>query len=172
VELAMRNLDDRIFTVLAAEIRHTFGLGNTGITAIAAVALPFAFLIDPFVSYVADRRRRTRMLAFAMGTFAFFTALTGVAGFMLALGLLFLARIGAATINSFNSTRNSLLADYYPARVRPKVFYAVQVSGTLGDVVGPVMAGILGGLIGWQWPFILMAVPPFLCLFLLLRLKE
>jgi MFS family permease len=172
ITLALRQLDDRLLTVLSPEIKRAFHMGNTGIATLTAVTTPFALLLDPVVSYYADRKNRTRMLAVGIGVYALFTALTGLAGMLLVLPLLFLARAGAASMNSFSSTRNSLLSDYYPARIRPKVFYATYVAGTFGDVFGPVLAGVLGMLIGWEWPFILMAIPPLLCVFLFVKLKE
>src|SRR5437588_10664321 len=70
VTLALRQLDDRLLTVLSPEIKHSFHLGDTGITALAAATTPFALLLDPVVSYFADRRRRTRMLAAGIGIYA------------------------------------------------------------------------------------------------------
>lgn len=157
--MLVRNVDNSLFSLLSPEIKATFHLGLTGITTLAAVTLPLSYLLDPVVSYFADRWPRTRMLAVAWIAFAVFTALTGVAGLDVSLGLIFTARLGAATAAVFNSTQLSLLSDYYPPATRAKIFMIRPITDIGGHLIGPLFAGLVAAGLGWQQPFLLMAIP-------------
>lgn len=53
----------------------------------------------------------------------------------------------------------SLLSDMYEHRHRAFVSAIVQVAVGAGIAVGQGVAGYVGPLIGWRWPFVIVAVP-------------
>ncbi|HVM52164.1 MAG TPA: MFS transporter [Acidimicrobiales bacterium] len=169
---AVDELDRVAFGVLTPEIKAHFGLSLTGVATLTAVALPVGLLIELPVAYFADRWNRTRMAAAGAFIWAFFCVLTGVAGLMLSLPALYIARGGSALGKTFNATHNSLLADYYPQDVRASVFYAHRLANSVGQFVGPLLAGVLAAVFFWELPFYLFALPTLVFVVLALRLKE
>ncbi len=154
-------LDRIAFITLAPDIRRSFDLSDAALGAInglsgilvVLMALPFAVL--------ADRSRRRTVLAGAgallWATFALATGLARTA-FQLVVAR-FLSGLGKATIDPVHG---SLLADYYPAEARGRVYAAHQAANPIAGVVGPLFAGgvafAVGGEEGWRWAFI-AAVP-------------
>jgi MFS family permease len=172
LSMLVRNVDTSLFTLLSPEIKATFHLGLTGITTLAAITLPLSFLLDPVAAYFADRWPRTTILALAWSVFAVFTAVTGFAGLVVGLGLMYVARLGSATATLFNSTQLSLLSDYYPPTTRAKIFMIRPLTDIGGHLIGPLAAGLVAAGLGWQWPFLVMAVPTLAVGLLLGRLRE
>ena len=168
----LRDADATLFALLSPDIRRTYHLGLTGIAAVGSVTLFLAYLLEPFVGYVADRARRTYLVAFGTLMYGAFTALTGLAGFLVSLPLLFLARIGAGSGQVFSSTRFSLLSDFYPPKTRPKVFYAYQLATVTGQLLGPLLGGFLTVWLAWEYPFVVMAIPTALIAVLFIRMRE
>jgi ABC-type branched-subunit amino acid transport system ATPase component/MFS family permease len=169
---AVDELDRTAFGVLTPEIKDAFGLSLTGIATLTAVILPVGLLVELPVAYFADRWNRTRMAAAGAFIWAFFTVLTGVAGLMLSLPALYIARGGSALGKTFNATHNSLLADYYAQDVRAPVFYAHRLANSLGQFIGPLIAGLLAAVFFWELPFFLFAIPTLIFVVLALKLKE
>lgn len=56
-------------------------------------------------------------------------------------------------------TDSSLLSDYHQAAARVKVFAAHRLASSVGQIVGPVLAGLLASFLGWRAPLLLFAVP-------------
>ena len=57
----------------------------------------------------------------------------------------------------------SLLSDMYVQEHRSLVSAVVQVSVGAGVAVGQGVAGYVGPLMGWRWPFVLIAIPAIVC---------
>lgn len=169
---AVDELDRAAFGVLTPEIKRHFGLGVTGVTTLAAAIIPVGLLLELPVAYWADRRNRTRMASLGAALWALFTFLTGIAGLASSLALMYVARGGSALGKTFNATHNSLLADYYPQESRARVYYAHRLANTVGMFIGPLAAGVLADLYGWETPFFVFAFPTLVFVVLALRLKE
>jgi branched-chain amino acid transport system ATP-binding protein len=162
-------LDRTAFAVLGPNIRDWFGLSLTTIGLISAALLPMSLLLDIPISYLADRRNRVRMSAAGAAIWAFFTAFTGLAW---NLGSLIVARLGSSFGKLFSAPHRSLLSDYYPSSSRAKVFYAYSLANSVGQFVGPLVAGFLAAAFVWRTPFVVLALPTLVFVFLALRLKE
>ena len=169
---AVDELDRTAFTVLLPEIREGFGLSITGITGIITAVGVFGLLIELPVAYYADRKRRTLIAAGGGGLWAFFSAMTGFAGIVLSLPLLYISRIGSSLGKTANATHLSLLSDYYPPESRVRVLYAHRFANSIGQFVGPLAAGVLAAWISWQFPFFLLALPTIIFVVLALRMKD
>ncbi len=108
------------------------------------------------------RRRRS-----AWGLFSIFT---GLAPTVFLLGV---ARAGSGLGRAVNgSTHNSLIADYYPANVRPAAFGVHRAANSIGQIVGPLAAGGIAYFLGWRTPFFIFAVPTLIFVLLATRLRE
>ena len=167
-------LDRIAFTVLAPDIRRTFGLSNAallGLSSLSGVlivlgAIPFA--------YLAERRRRTTVAGVAALLWTVFAFLTGAARGAGQLGVArFLSGFGKASVDPVHG---SLLADYYPVEARGRVYGLHQAANGVAGLVGPLFAGgvafLAGGSSGWRWAFLLGAPFSLLAGLAALRLPE
>lgn len=69
-------------------------------------------------------------------------------------------------------THSSLLSDYYEPAARVKVFSAHRQANSVGQILGPLLAGVLALWFGWRVPFVVFAVPTAVFVVLALRLTE
>jgi hypothetical protein len=133
-------LDRIAFITLAPDIRNTFGLSDAAMGLINGLSGVLVVLMAIPVAALADRTRRRTLLAAAGGflwaTFALFTGLVRNAVQLVAAR--FLSGLGKATIDPVHG---SLLADYYPAEARGRVYAAHQAANPIAGVLGPVLAG-------------------------------
>jgi ABC-type branched-subunit amino acid transport system ATPase component len=169
---AVDELDRMAFAVLTPEIKDHFDLDLQGLLTLTAIILPLGLLLELPIAYFADRRNRVRMAALGAFLWAGFSLLTGVAGAITSLSLLFVARAGSGLAKTLNATHRSLLSDWYPLSTRARVFYAHYSASSIGQITGPLIAGSLAVVLAWQFPFFLLAVPSLLMAFLALRLRE
>jgi len=92
--------------------------------------------------------------ALVAGTFSLLT------GIVVSVGLLLVVRVGNGIGRLVNDPiHNSLLADWYLPFDRPRVFAAHANAVQLGGIVGAALAGVIAALFGWQWAFVVFALP-------------
>nr|WP_260408017.1 MFS transporter [Planomonospora venezuelensis] len=157
------------FATLSPEIRDAFGLTDTGIGAIGSVVSVFILLAAVPLGYVADRVNRVWLVAGAALLWGTMSALTGL---VTAVALLFAVRLLAGLGRVSNEVvHSSLLTDYYPPEVHPRVFQFHRLANPLSQV-SAVVAGALAAAYGWRWAFAVLAVPTFLLLCLTVRLRD
>jgi ABC-type branched-subunit amino acid transport system ATPase component/sugar phosphate permease len=167
---AVDELDRAALNVLAPEIRDHFGLSLSGVLALVSLVEVGAILIGLPLAFFADRRSRVRIATGGAGLWGGFSLLTGLAP---NLGVLAVARAGAGIGRAVNTpTHFSLIADYYPTSVRPKVYGVHRSANSTGQILGPLAGGVLALFFGWRAPFVLFAVPTAVFVVLALRLRE
>ena len=82
-------------------------------------------------------------------------------------------RIGAGTGRAVvTPTHSSLLSDYYEPAARVKVFSAHRQANSVGQILGPLLGGVIAARIGLAWPFYLFAIPTLVFVVMALRLRE
>jgi branched-chain amino acid transport system ATP-binding protein len=154
---AVDELDRSAFGILVPEIRDAFGLNNQGILGVVAIVTTLALGVQPFVGYLADRRSRVNIAVTGAAGWAFFSVLTGFAPTVV---LLVLARCGSSLGRIVvGPTHDSLLSDYYEPNSRPAVFGVHRAGNSVGQMVGPLTAGILASLFSWRVPFVVLSIP-------------
>lgn len=123
----------------------------------AVGAIPFAMTIIgvlgafPF-GMLADRLRRTRLLAGAMLVWTSCMALNGLAP---TYAFLFATRLGVGTVEANGPAAVSLIADYYPIEERSRRFGLYALGGLVGTIIGYVGGGIAIAVSGsWRWAFL------------------
>lgn len=167
---AVDELDRSAFAVLLPDIRNHFGLTDSAALALVAATTIAIVLIEVPLSFYSDRRNRVRIATTGAALWALFSAGTGLA---FSVAMLVAMRIGAGGGKSVvTPTHSSLLADYYEPAARVKVFSAHRLASSVGQIVGPVAAGVLASLFGWRAPFIVFGVPTLVLVLLALRLRE
>lgn len=163
-------VDTSILRGVQELIKEEFRLSDF---AIGALSFAFVFvnaLVTIPAGWVADRYTRTRVIGWVLLSWS---ALSTMAALALNYVQLFAARallgFGQA-VDDPSST--SLLADYYPARARGRVFSVQQVLFFVGLGAGVALGGFVGGALGWRWAFLLVGVPGSLTAIAVFRLRE
>ncbi|MEX2393008.1 MAG: MFS transporter, partial [Actinomycetota bacterium] len=167
---AVDELDRTAFAVLTPEIRDHFRLDIQGILTVVTLTAFFTPFIGVTVAYFADRTKRVRLAVAGAAVWGLFSVATGFAP---VLWVLALSRAFAGAGRTVNTpTHNSLIADYYDVTVRPKVYGFHRVANSLGQMVGPIIAGLLAVWFHWRVPFVVFAIPTLIFVVIGLRLKE
>ena len=150
-------------------IQHRFHVSD------AAVGfLPFAMALVGMVGSVpigilADRMRRTVLLAWAI---AVWTVCMGLNGLATSYALLFAARLGVGAVEANGPAAVSLLSDYYPVKDRARMMGLYQSGALIGAIVGLVAGGVAVQVGGYQWAFWMWIPFGIATVFFLLRQPE
>lgn len=167
---AVDELDRTAFAVLLPDIRDHFGLSDAGALALVAVSTVAVLIIEVPLSFYCDRRSRVRIATTGAAVWALFSVGTGLA---VSVAMLVAMRIGAGGGRAVvTPTHSSLLSDYYEPDARVKVFSAHRQANSVGQILGPLLGGLLAYWLGWRSPFLLFAIPTAVFVVLALRLRE
>ena len=162
-------LDRSAFAVLLPEIRDHFGLSDTAALGLVAVTTITVLLVGIPLGFYADRRDRVRIAAAGAAISAVFSLGTAAA---VGVAMLTATRLGAGAGRAVvTPTHSSLLADWYAPDARIKVFAAHRLASSVGQIVGPLLAGVLALWFGWRAPFVVFAVPTVVFVALATRLR-
>ncbi|HET7551711.1 MAG TPA: MFS transporter [Gemmatimonadaceae bacterium] len=149
-----------------SEIRPTdeqFGFLASGFIIVYMIAAPF-------IGAFADRGSRPRILALGVGLWSIATAAGGLAS---SYGSLLASRaavgIGEA---AYGTIAPALLADYFPERLRGRVFAIFFAATPVGSALGYVVGGLVDKHYGWRHAFYVAGLPGLLLAFLALSLYE
>jgi len=182
---AMSLLDRNILAILAPRIKHDIGIGDAemGLLYGTVFALFYALFSLP-LGRLADGWVRTRLLGI---TLAFWSVATALAAAAQGFALLALSRLGVGIGEGAAQPAGfSLVFDHYakPRRGFATAVIAAAIALGLGgsSVLGGVTAdwwdhlhpdgGAPLGLKGWQFAFLVAALPGFILAALLWRLPE
>jgi MFS family permease len=170
---AVDELDRVAFSVLLPDIRDHFGLNNAGALRLVALTTIAVLIIEIPLSFYCDRGNRVRIATIGATVWALFSFGTGAAVVVGSLGLLVVMRIGAGLGRAVvTPTHSSLLSDYYEPAARVKVFSAHRQANSVGQILGPLLAGVIAAWLGLEWPFFLFAIPTLVFVLMSLRLHE
>ncbi len=174
VVLALVNLVDQIDTSVLRGVLPILK-EDWGLSDFQLGSLGFAFVFVHSMAaipagFIADRYRRTRAIGY---TLLSWSAISALAAASVNFVNLFFARallgIGQAIDDPSSS---SLLADYYPARQRGRVFAVQQVATFVGLGAGVGLGGFIAAALGWRWAFLLVGGPGSVIAFLVLRARK
>ena len=163
-------LDRSAYFVLLPDIRDSLGLSNSAILGVVTAAGAVALLLTVPIAHLADRRNRVAIALAGAALWGFFSLATGLA---FTVWMLVIARSGAAIGQGVVfPTHNSLLADYYPIRSRPRVYSVHRAANSIGQILGFLVGAGLAALFTWRTPFLVFAVPTLILVVLGLRLRD
>ncbi len=163
-------LDRTAFGVLLPNIQDAFGLDLAGILTVVAIVSAVALVLQIPIAHMADRRNRVHLALLGAVVWSVFSFGTGLA---VAVWMLYVTRIGSGLGRAVvDPTHNGLLADYYPAEQRPRVFSFHRAGNAVGQFLGPLLGGLIAAWLGWRWPFFLFAIPTLVIVVLGLRMTE
>jgi branched-chain amino acid transport system ATP-binding protein len=166
----VERFDDVAFGVLGPEIKHAFHLNDAKYIAIATLTSVLPLLLSVPTGYLGDRAHRVRISqvgALLWGVTAICTGIAPVVWFLI------VARLGGGVGQLVNEPIHaSLLADYYPPSSLGSAFGAYRLGSTgFGFACAPI-AGVVAAFWGWRTTFVVLALPTFLMVVAMLRLRE
>ncbi len=161
------------FVLLLPEMQDAYHQGLSILALVAVQQVQTGLGPDLVLALVANQTSRTRVLVGAGGFFAAAAAVLWLAGVFPNQILLYAGAIGVVLGGgALTSTQNSLLCDYYPVSLRPRVILAQRAALVFGLTLSPLMAGILAYVFGWQASFFVLAAGAFVFVVLAARLPE
>ncbi len=182
---AISLLDRNILAILAPRIKLDLGIGDAEMGLLYGTVFAFFYALFSLpLGRLADGWVRTRLLAIALAFWSLATALAGAAqGF----ALLALSRLGVGIGEGAAQPAGfSLIFDHYPkprrgfatAMIAAAIALGLGGSSMLGGVAADwwdhLYAGVTAplGLKGWQFAFLVAALPGFILALLLWRMPE
>jgi branched-chain amino acid transport system ATP-binding protein len=152
---SLGQLDTAAFPLLLVLFISTDIGGNFDLITVLVALQVVAFLIAPIIGLLADRMRRVWLLQSGLLLSHLGTVATGFAGGAASLfGARAVAGLGPAL---YTPVQPSLLGDWYPWRVRHRVFFFIQILGGIVGLAGALVIVQLVSrfIISWQQALII-----------------
>jgi MFS family permease len=163
-------VDRQILPGVLTKVQDDLGFSDLQAGLLGGAPVMAGFLTVLPAGYLADRYRRTRIIAFVMASWGAISALNAVVtGYVQFLAVRTILGVGETVDNPSSA---SLIADYYPARMRGRAYAFQRVAPTLGAAIGLALGGAVGELFGWRWAFLLVGAPGSLLAVAVWRLRE
>ncbi len=143
--------DRAVLAVVFEDIKLEFGVSDTALGSLVAAYTVLATLSVIPCGILADRWRRTWLIAvgFAPWTLAMFWQ-----GAATSFAMLFVARLFLGSIEATNGPSSlSLVGDWYPVERRSRVMGLWRTFELLGTAAGFGIAGVIATAWGWRAPF-------------------
>jgi MFS family permease len=167
--LALSSADASTVGAAATPLRHALHINNTDIGLLVTVTSLVAALTSLPFGVLADRARRTWILAAAIvvwGGAMIWSATVSTFGALLITRLV----LGGATAAA-GPVVASLVGDYFPSSERGRIYGYILAGELAGAGVGFAITGDVAAL-SWQASFVLLAIPAFVLAWLIFRLPE
>lgn len=152
------NYADR-FTLpaVAQPLQKALAISDAQLGLLGTAFLLVYALSAPLLGALADRARRTWIIAAGVAVWSVATALTALCR---TFPQLFIVRatlgIGEA---SFFPAANSLLGDMFPMERRARVLSWFGLASPVGVFLGYAVGGTVAQRFGWQWAFLIVGLP-------------
>jgi branched-chain amino acid transport system permease protein len=152
------------------DIQDEFGFSDAQAALIPFADVVAAGAVIVGAGYLADRVSRTRLLLLLLIVWAVTNAATGL---VQTFGQLFIVRVALGAMTAVDDpSSTSLLADYYPARLRHKAYSWRLVAPVLGGAIGTLAIGIAVDSVGWRASFVVGAIPAAALVWFVAKLPE
>ena len=165
-------LDRQMLGILAAPIKADLNLTDAQFGAVGglAFAMLYSFLGVP-LALLADRTRRSWVIAGALTVWSGFTALCGMAA---SFGQLFLYRLGVGVGEAGGVAPSyAVVADYFPPEKRGRAMAIFSLGVPIGLGGGSFIGAHLAAWFGWRSAFVIMgAIGILLAPVLLLTVRD
>ncbi len=167
--LALSSADAATVGAAAVQLRHALGIGNTDIGLLVAVTSAVGAVFSLPFGVLADRARRTWILAIAILIWgvAMIWGATASSFSQLLFDRVWLGAVTAATA----PTVASLVGDWIPGAERGKIYGYILTGELVGAGIGFAVTGDIAAL-SWRAAFIILALPAFFLAWLVFRLPE
>jgi predicted MFS family arabinose efflux permease len=165
-------VDRTMISVLAEPIKREFGLSDSQLGLLTGLAFAISYSIAGIpLGMLADRYRRTRLLALLVSVWSALTFVSGLATSAFTLGL---ARIGVGASESGASPASmSLITDYFAKERRGLALALFYMSTPIGVALSFSLGGMVAAAHGWRAAFLFAGGPGLLlALLILLTIRE
>ena len=164
-------LDRTLIYILFTPIKKEMAFSDLQLAVLGTTsfAIFYTLLGIPF-GRMADRVSRTKLIAFGLAVWSLFSGLTGFAqGFWSIFLCRVMVGVGEATLGP---AAFSLLADFFPVRMRATVQSIYSSAIALGGSLAFFLGGWIGQVYGWRWAFYLLGFPGLALAVLVFLLRE
>jgi DHA1 family multidrug resistance protein-like MFS transporter len=157
-------------TLVPLFARERLGMSAVEVGGVFAIAVTGEFLVLYPAGSLADRVGRKAVLLVSLTGLATMTAAVGWAGSPLALAVL----VGVLGLTSGSTAAGpaAMLSDVVPEQGSGTAVGVFRFFGDLGFVLGPIVAGVAAGALGFRVAFAVLAVPVALALLLVAATPE
>ena len=163
-------VDRQILPGVLSKVQDDLGFSDLQAGLLAGAPVFAGFLVVLPAGYLADRYRRTRIIAIVMASWGVLSALNAVVvGYVQFLGVRTVLGVGETVDNPASA---SLIADYYPPEIRGRAYGLQRVAPLVGTALGLVLGGAVGEAFGWRWAFLIVGAPGSLLALAVWRLAE
>ena len=166
--LALDAADKATVGAVGAELQRNLGITNLQLGVLAASSLAVAGLATVPAGIVADKLRRSWLLAAAVVLWSGTLIVAGAASsfWMLLFSRLALGGLAAAA----GPTIASLVGDYFPTHERGKFFAYILTGEIIGAGFGFIVSGEITAVLSWRWGFWILVLPGVALAWALLKL--
>ena len=151
-------IDRQILVILQEDIKAELLLSDTQLGLLSGFS--FAIFYVTFglgIARWADKGTRRNIVALAVGTWSFMTALCGLVGNY---WQLLAARIGVGVGESGGSPpAHSMISDLFPPEERATALSIYSTGINFGILLGFVIGGYVNDLLGWRMVFFVIGAP-------------
>ena len=139
--------DKLLIGPLTTKIMESFQINELQMGAVVSGALIVGTIFYPLWGYLYDRYTRPKLLALASFLWGCTTWLSAIAPNF---KIFTIARSSTGIDDSSYPGIYSLLGDYFPPKIRGKVYGLLQFSQPIGYLLGMILALFLSDLLGWR----------------------
>jgi predicted MFS family arabinose efflux permease len=155
---AVNFIDRQLISILQESIKLDLGLSDTQLGLLTGFAFAMFYVTAGIpLARFSDRGNRRNIVAYAIGTWSFMTALCGAASSYIHL---LLARIGVGIGESGGTPpAHSMISDIYPEEKRGTAMAIYSVGINIGIMFGFLFGGLINEHLGWRWAFAIVGFP-------------
>lgn len=107
--------------------------------------------------WLGDRFSRRVIIAIGLGGIGITSLAVGLStSYYPMLAILIVMGIFAG---AYHPSAVSMLSSYFAATKRGRVIALHMVGGSIGFAVGPILGGLIAGILGWRFAFIVLSIP-------------
>lgn len=163
-------LDRFVLSALVESIKADLGLSDSQIGWLHPGFVIVYMVTAPLFGWLGDRGSRKGLVAAGVAIWSVSTALGGFAGrFATLFGARASVGIGEA---AYGTIAPAMLADYFPKRLRGRIFAVFFLAIPVGSALGYMLGGYVASVWGWREAFFIAGVPGILLAVLMLTVKE
>lgn len=164
------SVDRGILNGTVSKVQNDLGFSDFQAGLLASIVVVTGLIATLPSGYIADRRKRVRIIAAMLAVWGVISAFNAAVQVFWQF-LLVRAVLGVAeTID--NPASQSLIADYYPSKLRGRAYAFQRAAPTIGLAAGIGLGGGVAALLSWRWAFLIVGVPGSLLALNVWRLPE
>jgi MFS family permease len=150
-------LDRYLVPPLVPDLERAMGITHTQAGWLWPAFMLVYMIAAPVFGSWGDRGSRTRPIALGVGIWSIATVLSGLArNYHQLFASRALVGIGEA---AYAAIAPALLADYFPARARGRIYAVLNMALPVGAALGYALGGSIGHHFGWRTAFFVCGAP-------------